>query len=173
MTSGRSSRTAHPKAQKVGGSKKVEGLKSTTKINGAKDKRDERHFSTENLSLFARLDELEMLERKNDEFNRLEGDAFDNETCNIKADIVKKEKVEEELLPINSGGNSYSQAEKKVTWQDVNNKDANGCSTSEEDEEEESSGNIICVEFTASTASAKQGKVSHSFCMLKLMIQRT
>nr|XP_058941790.1 unconventional prefoldin RPB5 interactor 1-like [Pocillopora verrucosa] len=72
-------RKAHPKAERFGGTKKVQGLKSDQKDTVTMKGNKVQKVSSEDLSLLARLDELEEKETKNAELDQVGKDDSGDE----------------------------------------------------------------------------------------------
>ena len=168
-------RKAHPKAERFGGTKKVQGLKSDQKDTVTMKGNKVQKVSSEDLSLLARLDELEEKETKNAELDQVGKDDSGDEKSittgehtNIQGDarwgLHHKEKTNE--------------TKKKVTWEIHDVKDetvvsSTDSTTSEDDDENHDSDDLqttISVKFSSSSEHS-QGKVSISFYCTVLMFK--
>lgn len=154
-------RKAHAKAKTFGGSKKVEGLKSNRKDRTTGTDREAQRVSTEDLSLFARLDELEEKETANAELDQLGKDNSDEEN-KTKTGFAKKEDGVRWVQP--STATDKDITKKKVKWEAcVDKKDYNENDDDSGDEEEDDDvETTIPVKFTSSSMSL-QGQVNGSF----------
>ena len=155
----RGSRKAHPKAAKLGGSKKVEGFKGN--LNKEKEA---RHASSEELSLFARLDELEEKEAQNAELDQLWQDDSDNRGSKTAEIGFEKRDDDTRSTPLQS--ENTNQTKKKVTWETLDSKndavvDSNDSSGSENDDDDEDVQRTISVRFSSSSTSL-QGRVNNT-----------
>ncbi|PFX32262.1 Unconventional prefoldin RPB5 interactor [Stylophora pistillata] len=106
------SRKAHPKVERLGGAKKVLGLRSDRKEKVTMKAIEVQKVSSEEWSLFARLDELEEKETRNAELDQVgQDDSIDEnstgEHTKIQGDGGKVEKEEREKT---------NETKKKVTW---------------------------------------------------------
>lgn len=160
-------RKAHPKAKRFGGTKKVEGLKSnlTDKIRNIE--KTVQIVSSEDLSLFARLDELEEKETKNAELDQLWQDDSDSKE-NVTASGCSKEGGDtREGLPQKQDTN---QTKKKVTWEAryVKNEAVVSSSDSSGSDDDDGVQSTISVKFSSSSVPL-QGKVSCSFYCCQLI----
>lgn len=168
-------RKAHPKAERFGGTKKVQGLKSDQKDTVTMKGNKVQKVSSEDLSLLARLDELEEKETKNAELDQVGKDDSGDEKSittgkhtNIQGDarwgLHHKDKTNE--------------TKKKVTWEIHDVKDetvvsSTDSTTSEDDDENHDSDDLqttISVKFSSSSEHS-QGKVSISFYCTVLMFK--
>lgn len=168
-------RKAHPKAERFGGTKKVQGLKSDQKDTVTMKGNKVQKVSSEDLSLLARLDELEEKETKNAELDQVGKDDSGDEKSittgkhtNIQGDarwgLHHKDKTNETI--------------KKVTWEIHDVKDetvvsSTDSTTSEDDDENHDSDDLqttISVKFSSSSEHS-QGKVSISFYCTVLMFK--
>ena len=168
-------RKAHPKAERFGGTKKVQGLKSDQKDTVTMKGNKVQNVSSEDLSLLARLDELEEKETKNAELDQVGKDDSGDEKsittgehANIQGDarwgLHHKDKTNE--------------TKKKVTWEIHDVKDETVVSsmdstTSEDDDENHDSDDLqttISVKFSSSLEYS-QGQVSISFYCTVLMFK--
>lgn len=158
--SDRGVRKAHAKAKTFGGSKKVEGLKSNRKDRTTGTDREAQRVSTEDLSLFARLDELEEKETANAELDQLGKDNSDEEN-KTETEFVKKEDDVRWAQP--STATDKDITKKKVKWEAcVDKKDCSENDDSEEEEDDDDVETTIPVKFTSSSMSL-QGQVNGSF----------
>lgn len=168
-------RKAHPKAERFGGTKKVQGLKSDQKDTVTMKGNKVQNVSSEDLSLLARLDELEEKETKNAELDQVGKDDSGDEKsittgehANIQGDarwgLHHKDKTNE--------------TKKKVTWEIHDVKDetvvsSTDSTTSEDDDENHDSDDLqttISVKFSSSLEYS-QGQVSISFYCTVLMFK--
>lgn len=168
-------RKAHPKAERFGGTKKVQGLKSDQKDTVTMKGNKVQKVSSEDLSLLARLDELEEKETKNAELDQVGKDDSGDEKSittgehtNIQGDarwgLHHKDKTNE--------------TKKKVTWEIHDVKDetvvsSTDSTTSEDDDENHDSDDLqttISVKFSSSLEHS-QGQVSISFYCTVLMFK--
>lgn len=168
-------RKAHPKAERFGGTKKVQGLKSDQKDTVTMKGNKVQKVSSEDLSLLARLDELEEKETKNAELDQVGKDDSSDEKSmtigehtNIQGDarwgLHHKDKTNE--------------TKKKVTWEIHDVKDetvvsSTDSTTSEDDDENHDSDDLqttISVKFSSSLEHS-QGQVSISFYCTVLMFK--
>lgn len=168
-------RKAHPKAERFGGTKKVQGLKSDQKDTVTMKGNKVQKVSSEDLSLLARLDELEEKETKNAELDQVGKDDSSDEKSmtigehtNIQGDarwgLHHKDKTNE--------------TKKKVTWEIHDVKDetvvsSTDSTTSEDDDENHDSDDLqttISVKFSSSLEYS-QGQVSISFYCTVLMFK--
>ena len=146
----RGTRKAHPKAKQFGGSKRVEGLKSGIKDHNSTQKdREKKAIITDDLALFARLDELEKTEAANAELDQF----WDEEKSDIKNDSEyrKKEDVVRWVPPLKTQNDDNN--EKKVTWGDDDaKKDADGnvgdSDDDDSDDNDEDGRRTIAVKFS-------------------------
>ena len=163
-------RKAHPKAERFGGSKKVKGLKHIEKETVGVQNKTAAALSSEELSLLARLDELEKKETANAEL--YEEDDFDNDDknsvqCSNKDDVTwEKSSVAQDK---ESGG-----LIRKVKWNDFDGeKDSGSNSGDSDDYGEEGNGEVkttISVKFSSSPKSILQKvcKYVKTVCMTSL-----
>ncbi|XP_078365161.1 uncharacterized protein LOC144649523 isoform X2 [Oculina patagonica] len=156
----RGSRKAHPKASKLGGSKKVEGFTRNLKDRVANKEKEAQQPSSEELSLFARLDELEEKEAINAELDQLWQDDSCNEESRPKIGFEKRE--DDKRLTL-SKSEDTNQTKKKVTWETLDIKDdtvvnSNDSSESENGDDEDVQ-RTISVRFSSSSSSSLQGQV--------------
>lgn len=161
-------RKAHPKAERFGGTKKVQGLKSDQKDTVTMKGNKVQKVSSEDLSLLARLDELEEKETKNAELDQVGKDDSDDEKsittgehANIQGDarwgLHHKDKTNE--------------TKKKVTWEIHDVKDetvlsSTDSTTSEDDDENHDSDDLqttISVKFSSSSEHS-QGQSPKDSC---------
>ena len=168
-------RKAHPEAERFGGTKKVQGLKSDQKDTVTMKGNKVQKVSSEDLSLLARLDELEEKETKNAELDQVGKDDSGDEKSittgkhtNIQGDarwgLHHKDKTNE--------------TKKKVTWEIHDVKDetvvsSTDSTTSEDDDENHDSDDVqttISVKFSSS-AEHSQGQVSISLYCTVLMFK--
>lgn len=153
----RRSRKAHPKAAQLGGSKKVEGLKSNLKDRIAKkETKVVQQVSSEDLSLFARLDELEEKEAENAELDQLWQDDFDFKESKTEIGYAKKD----DERPALTQTENTNQAKKKVTWETLDNKNDTVVNSSDSLESDNDNGDediqrTISVRFSSSSTSLK------------------
>ena len=153
----RGSRKAHPKAAQLGGSKKVEGLKSKVKQTKLF-----QQVSSEELSLFARLDELEEKEAENAELDQLWKDDFDY--GENKTEIGYAQKGDDKRSALTQSENTNPA--KKVTWETLDNKNDAVVNSSDSSESDNDSGDediqrTISVRFSSSSTLLK-GQVNNS-----------
>ena len=148
----RGTRKAHPKAKQFGGSKRVEGLKSSIKDHNSTQKdREKKAIVTDDLALFARLDELEKTETANAELDQF----LHEEKTEIKTDSEYRKKEDDVrwVQPLMTRSNDNSQ--KKVTWGDDDvKKDADGNvgdSDDDSDDDDEDGQRTIAVKFSHSS----------------------
>lgn len=128
----------------------------------ANKEKEARQPSTEELSLFARLDELEEKEAKNAELDQPWQDDSDNERSRTEIGFEKREDDTRSTL---SQSEDTNQTKKKVTWETLDNKDdtvvnSNDSSESENDDDEDVQ-RTISVRFSSSSTSL-QGQVNNS-----------
>ena len=156
----RGTRKAHPKAKQFGGSKRVEGLKSGMKDHNSTQKdREKKAIVTDDLALFARLDELEKTETANAELDQF----LDEEKSEIKNDSEHRKKEDDVrwVPPLKTQKNDDNN-KKKVTWGDDDvKKDADGnvgdSDDDDSDDNEEDGQRTIAVKFShSSTLSHEQ-----------------
>ena len=156
----RGTRKAHPKAKQFGGSKRVEGLKSGMKDHYSTQKdREKKAIVTDDLALFARLDELEKTETANAELDQF----LDEEKSEIKNDSEHRRKEDDVrwVPPLKTQKNDDNN-KKKVTWGDDDvKKDADGnvgdSDDDDSDEDDEDGRRTIAVKFShSSTLSHEQ-----------------
>ncbi|XP_073234238.1 uncharacterized protein [Porites lutea] len=148
----RGTRKAHPKAKQFGGSKRVEGLKSSIKDHNSTQKDiKKKAIVTDDLALFARLDELEKTETANAELDQF----LDEEKTEIKTDSEYRKKEDDvrwvpSLMTLSDDNNK-----KKVTWgDDDDKKDADGNvgdSDDDSDDDDEDGRRTIAVKFSHSS----------------------
>ena len=146
----RGTRKAHPKAKQFGGSKRVEGLKSGMKDHNSTQKdREKKAIVTDDLALFARLDELEKTETANAELDQF----LDEEKSEIKNDSEHRKKEDDVrwVPPLKTQKNDDNN-KKKVTWGDDDvKKDADGNvgdSDDDSDDNDEDGQRTIAVKFS-------------------------
>ena len=149
-------RKAHPKAKQFGGSKRVEGLKSSIKDhNSAQKDGAKKAIVTDDLALFARLDELEKTETANAELDQF----LDEEKTEIKTDseYSKKEDDVRWVPPLKTQNDDNNK--RKVTWEDDDvKKDADGnvgdsdddSDDDDDDDDDDDGGRTIAVKFSHS-----------------------
>lgn len=159
----RGSRKAHPKAAKLGGSKKVEGFKSNLKDRKPNKEKEAWHASSEELSLFARLDELEEKEAQNAELDQLWQDDSDNRGSKTAEIEFEKRDDDTRSTPLQS--ENTNQTKKKVAWETLDSKndavvDSNDSSGSENCDDEDVQ-RTISVRFSSSSTSL-QGQVNNT-----------
>lgn len=154
----RGTRKARPKAKQFGGSKRVEGLKSNVKNHNSTQKDREKKASvTDDLALFARLDELEKAEIANAELDQF----LDEEKSEIKLDSEYRKKDEVRWVPPLMNLNDDND-KKKVTWGDndvekdaegnVGDSDDDGDDGDDDDNDDEEDGRrTIAVKFSHSS----------------------
>lgn len=159
----RRSRKAHPKAARLGGSKRVKGLKSNLKDRVEKRETEVvQQVSSEELSLFARLDELEEKEAENAELDQLWQDEFDSKESKTETGYVQKEDDKRSVLTQSENTN---QAKKKVTWETLDNKNDTIVNSSDSLESDNDNGDediqrTISVRFSSSSTLLK-GQVNN------------
>ena len=150
----RGTRKAHPKAKQFGGSKRVEGLKSSIKDHNAAQKDGEKKaIVTDDLALFARLDELEKTETANAELDQF----LDEEKTEIKTDSEYRKKEDDVrcVPPLKTQNDDNNK--RKVTWgDDDGKKDADGNvgdsdDDSDVDDDDDDGGRTIAVKFSHSS----------------------
>ena len=146
----RGTRKAHPKAKQFGGSKRVDGLKSGMKDHNSTQKdREKKAIVTDDLALFARLDELEKTETANAELDQF----LDEEKSEIKNDSEHRKKEDDVrwVPPLKTQKNDDNN-KKKVTWGDDDvKKDADGNvgdSDDDSDDNDEDGQRTIAVKFS-------------------------
>ena len=154
----RGSRKAHPKAAQLGGSKKVEGLKRNVKQTELV-----QQVSSEELSLFARLDELEEKEAENAELDQLWQDDFDFKET--KTEVGYAQKGDDKRSALTQSENT-NPVKKKVTWETLHNKNDTVVNSSDSSENDNDSGDedinrTISVRFSSSSTLLK-GQVNNS-----------
>ena len=145
----RGTRKAHPKAKQFGGSKRVEGLKSSIKDHNSTQKdREKKAIVTDDLALFARLDELEKTEAANAELDQF----WDEEKSDIKNDSEHRKKDDVRWVPPLKTQNDDNN-KKKVTWgDDDGKKDADkNVGDSDDDSDDEDGRRTIAVKFSHSS----------------------
>lgn len=150
----RGTRKAHPKSKQFGGSKRVEGLKSSIKDHNSTQKdREKKAIVTDDLALFARLDELEKTETANAELDQF----LNEEKTEIKTDSEYRKKEDDVrwVQPLMTLSNDNNK--KKVTWGDDDvKKDADGnvgdSDDDSDDDDDEDGGRTIAVKFSHSSA---------------------
>lgn len=144
------SRKAHPKVERLGGAKKVLGLRSDQKEKVTMKGIEVQKVSSEELSLFARLDELEEKETRNAELDQVgQDDSIDEnstgEHTKIQGDGGKVEKEEREKT---------NETKKKVTWKMHYVKDetevSSTDSTASEDDDENDNNDSDDIQTTIS-----------------------
>lgn len=149
----RGTRKAHPKAKQFGGSKRVEGLKSGMKDHNSTQKdREKKAIVTDDLALFARLDELEKTETANAELDQF----LDEEKSEIKNDSEHRKKEDDVRWVPPSKTQNDDNNKKKVTWGDDDvKKDADGnvgdSDDDDSDDNEEDGRRNIAVKFSHSS----------------------
>lgn len=158
FTADKGARKAHPKAERFGGSKKVKGLKHIKKETVGVQSKTVAALSSEELSLLARLDELEKKETANAELYHW--DDFDNDDknsvqCSNKDDDVTQEKSSV-AQDKESGG-----LIRKVKWNDFDGAKDGGSNSGDnrDDYGEEGNGEVkttIAVKFSSSQKSILQ-----------------
>ena len=154
----RRSRKAHPKAAQLGGSKKVEGLK-----RNVKQTKLVQQVSSDELSLFARLDELEEKEAENAE---LDQNNFDYKESITEIGYVQK--GDDKRSALNQSENT-NPAKKKVTWETLDKTDtvvnSSDSTQSDNDSGDEDIQRTISVRFSSSSTLLK-GQVSNGLLVV-------
>ena len=144
-------RKAHPKAERFGGSKKVKGLKHIEKETIGVQGKTTAALSSEDLSLLARLDELEKKETANAELYWW--DDFDNDDKNSVRCSNKDDDVRWEMPSIALDKESDGLI-KKVKWDNFDAaKDTGRDSGDSDDDGEDGNGDVkttIAVKFSSS-----------------------
>ena len=130
-----------------------------------------QQVSSEELSLFARLDELEELEAENAELDRLwEGDSGYKES-KTETECAKKE--DDDKRSVLAQSENTNQAKKKVTWETLDNDTetvVNSSDSSESDSDKcEDIQRTISVRFSTSSPLLK-GQVNNSLLCLLIMV---
>lgn len=167
----RRSRKAHPKAAQLGGSKRVKGLKSNLKDRVEKRQtKVAQQVSSEELSLFARLDELEEKEAENAELDQLWED-FDCKDSKTETGYAQEE--DDKRLALIQSENT-NQAKKKVTWETLDNKNDTVVNSSDSSESDNDSGDgdiqrTISVKFSSSPTLLKR-QVNNSLLVVVLYL---
>lgn len=150
-------RKAHPKAERFGGSKKVKGLKHIEKETVGVQSKTAAALSSEELSLLARLDELEKKETANAELYH--GDDFDNDNKNSVQYSSKDDDVTQEKSSV-AQDKEIGGLIRKVKWNDFDGaKDSGSNSGDSDDYGEEGNGEVkttIAVKFSTSPTSILQ-----------------
>lgn len=151
----RGSRKAHPKAAQLGGSKRVEGLKSNLKDRIEKREIKAQQVSSEDSSLFARLDELEELEAENAELDQLWEDDSGYKEREAKNEYAQKD---DKRSALNQSENTNRG--KKVTWETLDNKNNTVVNSSDSSESDNDNGDediqrTISVRFSSSSTLLK------------------
>ena len=150
-------RKAHPKAERFGGSKKVKGLKHIEKETIGVQGKTTAALSSEDLSLLARLDELEKRETANAEL--YQWDDFDNDDKNSVRCSNKDDDVRWEMRSIAQDKESDGFI-KKVKWDNFDAaKDTGRDSGNSDDDGEDGNGDVkttIAVKFSSSPKSVLQ-----------------
>ena len=142
----------------------MEGLKSNLKDRIGKKKTNVvPQLSSEELSLFARLDELEEKEAENAELDQLWQDDFDYKESKTETGYAKKDDDERSELTCMENSN---QGKKKVTWETLDNKNDTVVNSSDSSENDNDSGDediqrTISVRFSSPSTLLK-GQVSNS-----------
>ena len=163
----RGARKAHPKAERFGGSKKVEGLKGNLKGPITRKDRVAQPLSSEDLSLFGILEELEEKETANAELDQIGQDDSDDNS-KTKIGFVKENddvRWEQSLT-----AKDKDITKRKVKWEAcVTNKNSK-----ENDDDDDSGGSddddvktTIDVKF--STSSTSQQQVNNNFLKIKAL----
>ena len=157
----RRSRKAHPKAAQLGGSKKVEGLK-----RNVKQTKLVQQVSSDELSLFARLDELEEKEAENAELDQLYQDNFDYKESITEIGYVQK--GDDKRSALNQSENP-NPTKKKVTWETLDKTDtvvsSSDSTQSDIDSGDEDIHRTISVRFSSSSTLLK-GQVSNGLLVV-------
>lgn len=140
----------------------MEGLKSKVKQTKLV-----QQVSSEELSLFARLDELEEKEAENAELDQLWQDDFDYKES--KTEIGYAQKGDDKRSALTQSQNT-NPAKKKVTWETLDNKNdtvvnSSGSSESDNDSGDEDIHRTISVRFSSSSTSLK-GQVSNGLLVV-------
>ncbi|XP_067053226.1 unconventional prefoldin RPB5 interactor 1-like isoform X2 [Acropora muricata] len=150
-------RKAHPKAERFGGSKKVKGLKHIEKETVGVQSKTAAPVSSEELSLLARLDELEKKETANAELYHW--DDFDNDNKNSVQYSSKDDDVTQEKSSV-AQDKEIGGLIRKVKWNDFDGaKDSGSNSGDSDDYGEEGNGEVkttIAVKFSTSPRSILQ-----------------
>ncbi|XP_029184382.1 unconventional prefoldin RPB5 interactor 1-like isoform X3 [Acropora millepora] len=150
-------RKAHPKAERFGGSKKVKGLKHIEKETVGVQSKTAAAVSSEELSLLARLDELEKKETANAELHHW--DDFDNDNKNSVQYSSKDDDVIQEKSSV-AQDKEIGGLIRKVKWNDFDGaKDSGSNSGDSDDYGEEGNGEVkttIAVKFSTSPRSILQ-----------------
>lgn len=150
-------RKAHPKAERFGGSKKVKGLKHIEKETVGVQSKTAAALSSEELSLLARLDELEKKETANAELYHW--DDFDNDNKNSVQYSSKDDDVTQEKSSV-AQDKEIGGLIRKVKWNDFDGaKDSGSDSGDSDDYGEEGNGEVkttIAVKFSTSPMSILQ-----------------
>ena len=152
----RGSRKAHPKAAQLGGSKRVEGLKSNLKDRIEKQEIKAQQVSSEESSLFARLDELEELEAENAELDQLWEDDSGYKESEAKNGYAQKD---DKRSALNQSENT-NLGKKKVTWETLDNTNNTVVNSSDSSESDNDNGDehiqrTISVRFSSSSTLLK------------------
>lgn len=150
-------RKAHPKAERFGGSKKVKGLKHIEKETVGVQSKTAAAVSIEELSLLARLDELEKKETASAELHHW--DDFDNDNKNSVQYSSKDDDVIQEKSSV-AQDKEIGGLIRKVKWNDFDGaKDSGSNSGDSDDYGEEGNGEVkttIAVKFSTSPRSILQ-----------------
>lgn len=146
----RGSRKAHPKAAQLGGSKRVEGLKSNLKDRIEKQEIKAQQVSFEESSLFARLDELEELETENAELDQLLEDDSGYKESEAKNGYAQKDDKRSTLHQ----SENTNRGKKKVTWETLDNTNNTVVNSSDSSESDNDNGDediqrTISVRFSS------------------------
>lgn len=168
-------RKAHPKAERFGGTRKVQGLKSDQKDTVTMKGNKAQKVSSEDLSLLARLDELEEKETKNAELDQVGKDDSGDEKSITTGENTK---IQGDARWGLHHKDKTNETKKKVTWEIHDVKDetvvsSTDSTTSEDDDENHDSDDLqttISVKFSSSSEHS-QGKVSISFYCTVLMFK--
>ena len=153
----RGSRKAHPKAAQLGGSKRVEGLKSNLKDRIEKQEIKAQQVSSEESSLFARLDELEELEAENAELDQLWEDDSGYKESETETGYTQKD--DDKRSALNQSENT-NLGKKKVTWETLDNTNNTVVNSSDSSESDNDNGDehiqrTISVRFSSSSTLLK------------------
>ena len=168
----RGARKAHPKAKRFGGSKKVEGLKGNIKSPITRKDREAQPLSSEDLSLFARLEELEEKETANAELDQIGQDDSDD---NSKTEIGFVKENDDVRWEQSSKAKDKDITKRKVKWEACvtykdskeNDDDDSGDNDDDDDDDGDDVKTTIDVKFSSSSTSQQQ--VNSNFLKIKAL----